>query len=227
MKGSIPPSTAPKEGMMTSMSPRPLALPAFLRVLGVALAAGFAVAPTAAVAAPAHRYAFVLLGVTPKADAGPELVKAVADAATARVKGQVQKAFDGGHPQLVKLDGAPDPANGAAYRKFLASHKIDGAYVVSVEITEASEEIEPMPDKASSQRLTVRLALHMLGETLPQKTIGFTGDGRAIIKQEIGKKVRESDRTFAWDSAAEVAVQDALKTVFTQLAVPPKKAKKP
>jgi hypothetical protein len=65
--------------------------------------------------------------------------------------------------------------------------------------------------------------VHVLGEQIPGKTMGFTGDGQATIKQEVGKKVRDRDKEFAWDSAAEVAIADAMKTVFKQLAVPPKK----
>ena len=51
-------------------------------------------------------------------------------------------------------------------------------------------------------------------------------DGKALaatIKQEVGMKIRDRDREFVWDHAAELAVADAMKTVFQQLAVPPKK----
>jgi hypothetical protein len=53
--------------------------------------------------------------------------------------------------------------------------------------------------------------------------MGFTGDGKATIKQEVGVKVRDRDRAYTWDQAAELAVDDAMKTVFQQLALPPKK----
>ena len=47
------------------------------------------------------------------------------------------------------LDGAPDPASNAdAYRKFLTKKGISGAYLVTVEITEASEELVPMERQA-------------------------------------------------------------------------------
>lgn len=78
-------------------------------------------------------------------------------------------------------------------------------------------------DKPNSQRLVVRVALHFLGENIPSRTMGFTGDGQATIKVEIGKKVRDKDREYAWDQAAEAAVADAMTTVFKQLAIPPKK----
>ena len=54
-------------------------------------------------------------------------------------------------------------------------------------------------------------------------TMGFTGDGQATIKQEVGKTIRDRDREYAWDQAAEVAIAEAMTTVFKQLAVPPKK----
>jgi hypothetical protein len=177
-------------------------------------------AGSAAEAAPKKKYHFELTAVTAKAE-----VKAdVAKAATPRVEGQVKKVFES-HPQLVaKLDGAPDPrASPDGYRKYLARRAISGAYLVTVEITEASEELEPLDDKPNAQRLVIRIGLHMLGENIPGRTMGFTGDGRATIKQEVGMKIRDRDREYTWDQAAELAVNDAMKTVFQQLALPAKK----
>ena len=189
------------------------------RMLGTGLAVAIALAAATADAAPKKKYHFELTTVSAKAE-----VKAdVAKAATPRVEGQVKKVF-AGHPQLVaKLDGAPDPKTHAdGYRKYLAQHGIAGAYLVTVEITEASEELEPLDDK-TSQRLAIRIGIHMLGENIPGRTMGFTGDGRATIKQEVGLKVRDRDREYTWDQAAELAVADAMKTVFQQLAQPPKR----
>jgi hypothetical protein len=129
------------------------------------------------------------------------------------------------HPQLVaNLEGAPDPKTAAeAYRKYLAKKAIESAYLVSVDITEASEELEPV-DKPNTQRLVIHVAIHMLGENIPGRTMGFTGDGRATIKQEVGVKVRESDRQDTWNDAAKIAVDDAMAKVFKQLGAPqPKK----
>jgi hypothetical protein len=172
--------------------------------------------PTATEAAP-KKYYFELAAVTSK----PEVKADVAKAAAPRVEGQVKKAIET-HAQLVaKLEGAPEKDKADAYRKFLVQKGLSGAFLVTVEITEASEELEPM-DKPSSQRFTVSIAVHVLGETIPGRTIGFTGDGRAKVKQEIGKKLRPRDREAAWDQAAEVAIADAMATVFKQL----EKAKK-
>ena len=189
------------------------------RTLLIGLAA-LAVVGATAVAGP-KKYHFELAAVTTKAE-----VKAdVAKAATPRVETQVKKAFES-HPQLVaKLDGAPDwKVETEAYRKFLVKKGLAGAYLVTVEITEASEELVPMEGKKpGDQRLTVHIGIHMLGERIPEKTMGFTGDGQATIKIELGKVVRDKDRQYAWDQAAEIAVEDAMKTVFKQLEKPLKK----
>jgi hypothetical protein len=188
-----------------------------LRFLLVALAftAGALTGP--AEAAPKKKFHFELAAVTPK----PEVKADVAKNAVPRVEGQVKKAFES-HPQLVAtLEGAPEKDKVEAYRKYLTQKGLAGAFLVTVEITEASEELQPM-DKPNSQRLAVSIAVHVLGETIPGRTMGFTGDGRATIKQEIGKKLRPRDREVAWDQAAEVAIADAMATVFKQLEKPQK-----
>jgi hypothetical protein len=186
---------------------------------GLALAAAVALG-SAADAAPKKKYHFDLAAVTAK----PEVKADVAKAATPRIEAQVKKAF-ATNPQLVATrDGAPDPKEKAdAYRRYLTSKGIAGAHLVTVEITEASEELEPLADKANSQRLVIRVGIHMLGESIPGRTMSFTGDGQATVKQEVGMKLRDRDREYAWDQAAEVAVDDAMKTVFKQLDQPPKK----
>jgi hypothetical protein len=63
----------------------------------------------------------------------------------------------------------------------------------------------------------------MLGENIPGRTMGFSGDGKATIKQEVGMKVRDRDRDYTWDQAAELAIDDAMQTVFRQLGAPAKK----
>jgi hypothetical protein len=185
----------------------------------LALAAAIATAGTAAEAAPKKKYHFELTAVTAKSEIKPD----VARAATPRIQAQVVKTFSS-HPQLAaKLDGAPDPkSNADGYRRYLTQHGIAGAYLVTVEITEASEELEPLDDK-NSQRLVIRIGIHMLGETIPGRTMGFTGDGKATIKQEVGIKLRDRDREYTWDQAAELAIADAMKTVFQQLAAPAKR----
>jgi hypothetical protein len=169
-------------------------------------------------AAPAKKkYHFELTAVTPKPNVKPDVAKTATD----RVEGQVKKAFET-NPQLVPtLDGAPDPETKAEqYRHYLTQKGIAGSYLVTVEITEASEEIQPMEGKTNTQRMVVHVGIHVLGETIPGRTMGFTGDGQATVKQEIGMKIRDTDRNYAWDGAAETAVSDAMKTCFEQLAKP-------
>jgi hypothetical protein len=189
------------------------------RALGLGVAAAIALAGATADAAPKKKYHFELTTVSAKSEVKPDVAKA----ATPRIQSQVEKVF-AKHPQLVaKLDAAPDPRTHAdGYRKYLAQHGIAGAYLVTVEITEASEELEPLDDK-TAQRLVIKIGIHMLGENIPGRTMGFTGDGRATIKQEVGLKIRDRDREYTWDQAAELAVDDAMKTVFQQLAAPPKR----
>jgi hypothetical protein len=184
------------------------------------VAVAVAVAGSAAQAAPKKKFHFELAAVTAK----PEVKPDVAKTATPRVEAQVKKVFET-HPQLVaKLEGAPDPkANADGYRKYLGTKAIAAAYLVTVEITDASEELVPFDDKPNAQRLVIHIGIHMLGENIPGRTMGFTGDGKATIKQEVGMKVRDRDREYTWDQAAEVAVDDAMQTVFKQLAAPPKK----
>ena len=128
-------------------------------------------------------------------------------------------------PQLVAtVEGAPDPdKNPAAYRKFIQKKGISGAYLVTVEVTAATEELVPLEDKKNAQRLVASVSIHVLGETIPGRTMGFTGDGSATVKQEVGMKFRDKDRQFTWDAAAETAIEEALKTCFKKLALPPKK----
>jgi len=161
------------------------------------------------------KYHFELTKVLAKENVKPDVAKI----AQARIEAQVKKAFET-HPQLVaNLEGAPDPAtdNGQAYRKFLEKKGLAGAYLVTVEITDASEEVVPLEDK-KSQRIVVKVGIHVLGETIPGRTMGFTGDGQATVKLEVGKTVRDKDRDYTWDGAAETAINDALKTCFAQLA---------
>jgi hypothetical protein len=204
---------------MTRLLMRPTPRPV-RRALGLCLGLAALVAARPAEAAPKKKYHLELTAVTAKAEVKPDIAKAT----TPRVEAQVKKAFST-HPQLVaKLDGAPDPKTQAeGYRKYLARKAIAGAYQVTVEITEATEELVPLDDKPNTQRLVIRLGIHMLGENIPGRTMGFTGDGKATIKQEVGLKVRDRDRDYTWDQAAEIAVDDAMKTVFQQLAVPKKK----
>jgi len=184
-------------------------------VSGLVLGAFALVASLASAAdAPKDRYYFELKSITAKAELKPEAVKM----ATPRVLAEAKKAFEH-HPQLVaKLDGAPDPkADPDGYRAFLAKAKLKDAYLVNVEITDATELLTPMPDKPGSQQLEIRIALRMLGSHIPDDTLGFTGHGKGKIQQEVGLKVNEHDRQDTWDQVTELAVSAAVKTAMEEL----------
>jgi hypothetical protein len=189
------------------------------RVLAAAVAAAAVVLSVAqpALAAPKKRYHYELTQVTAKAEVPAD----VGQIALPRVKGQVVKAF-ASHPQLVTdLPGAPDAtADATGYRKYLVGKGLAGSYYVTVELTGASYAVEPVDAKPGTQRIAVHVALHMLGENIPGRTIAFTGEGEATIKQEVGKTIRQADIDYSWDQAAETAVKDAIETSLKQLAKP-------
>ncbi len=194
-------------------------------ITAAALALAIMVVAPAAEAAPKKKYHFKLTKVLVK----PEVKADVGKEAQPRIEAVFKKALET-HPQLVlAVDGAPDPdANPDGYRKVLAKRGISSAFLVTVEVTEASIEVVPVEDKKGTQRIVVSVGLHVLGETIPGRTMGFTGDGRATVKEEVGMKIRDKDRQFAWDAAAETAVAEALKTSFAKLAQPPPpQSKKP
>jgi hypothetical protein len=168
---------------------------------------------------PLKKYLFEVSSVTSKTSLPDHLEKSILPKLSAEVEKQLNN-----HPQLVTaVPGAPDAAGDATkYRKYLAKRGLAGAYSVSVELTSASEEVEPIEGK-SGQRLIVRLGVHMFGEAIPGKTIGFTGDGSASIRQEVGKTVRPRDQEFTWQGAVEMAVTDAIDTSLAKLSAPEKK----
>ncbi len=164
------------------------------------------------------RFYFEVTAVTNKAQLSAELEAMILPKLSAEVQKQLAA-----HPQFVaELPGAPSAkTDDAAYRKFLARKGIAGAYSVSVQLTSASEELEQLEGRG--QRLVVRLSVHLFGETIPGKTMGFTGDGSASIRQEIGKKLRPRDQEFTWQSAIERAVSDAISTFVENVSRPAKK----
>lgn len=200
------------------------------RLLNLALLASLTFTTSAVFAAdpPKEKYYFELKTITPKPELKPEVVKT----ATPRVQAEIKKAFEH-HPQIVaKLEGAPDPKlDPDGYRAYLNQAHITGAYHVTVEITDAVEELAPMEDKPGAQRLEIRLALRMLGAHIPDDTLGFTGHGKANVKQEVGAKVPERDRQDTWSQVTELAVSKAIETALDELTlaakIKPKQKPKP
>ncbi len=191
-----------------------LAVP-WLASLVIALVSTIALArPKAA----PKRYYFKLYDVT----AAPAVASDVAAMATPRVKAQAEKLM-AENPQLVVFhDGDPDPAKAApAFTRWLAKQKLASGHKVSIQITSATEEVEKVLEKVGTQRIVVHVELHMFSETMPQRKMGFTGDGSSTVKLEIGKKVRLKDREAAWDEAATEAMNKALGESLTTLGQPP------
>jgi hypothetical protein len=187
-------------------------------------AAAVALAAAPADAKPKKKYHFELEDVrAAKEITKPEVAKLAQDAAP-RIKAQYEKLI-GSNPQIVAtLDGAPDPTTDAAgFTRWLAKKKIDGAYKVTIDVTAASETIEPVEDKPNTQRIVVHLEVHMFGEAMPVRKMGFYGDGASTVKEEVGKKIRKVDEDAAWDDAATEALTKALDESLTKLSLPPPK----
>ena len=201
--------------MMPAM--RPLRL---VSCVAIALCALVALAS----AAPKKKYHFAVDLVAAAKDVPADKVADVLEP----LKAQLAKVI-AAHPQMVaSLEGAPDPAADAKkFKTWLTRKKIAGAYKVNVEITGFEEELEDKDASLNAEkRLVVRLSLRMFGETIPERKMGFSGDGSATIKLDVGKKLRPKDRAYAIQQAIELAVDDALATSMKQLANPPKAPKK-
>lgn len=212
--------------MMPFMSSLLRALTLALVVLAVALAPSAADAKGKKKAKATKKYHFELLSV--RVQEGVE-GKAAADALRL-LEAEVKKQF-ANHPQLVAdLSKAPDPeTDPKGYTKWLTRKKIAGAFKVNVDVSMYTEELEDSPTGdggTGAKRLVVRLSLHMFGETIPKRMMGFEGTGSSTVKQDVGKKLRDKDREFTIQSAVELAVADALGTSMAELAKPPAKPKK-
>lgn len=169
------------------------------------------------------RYYFELAEVKTAESLGKAGAELVAPATT-----QVTKSF-AGHPQLVvALEGAPDPkTDPRGYKKFLTRKKLAGAYRVNVEVIAFEEELEDKDDSVNKEkRLVIRLSLRTFGETIPERVMGFSGEGSATVKLDVGKKLRPRDRQYAIEQALELAMSDALASSLTKLALPPPKPTK-
>jgi hypothetical protein len=132
------------------------------------------------------------------------------------------------HPQLVAdTSAAPDPnTDPKGYSKWLKKKKLRGSYSVTIDLTSYREEIEDSPKEDGTKRVVVRLELHMFGEHIPHKKLGFEGNGGATVKIDVGKKVRPKDREYAIQEAIQLAVADAIVESLTKLAEPPAKPSK-
>lgn len=134
------------------------------------------------------------------------------------VRKQVVKAI-AAHERLIEAlpADAPDPrADAKAFTRYKTQRKLR-PYRVNVDVTAYSHEVEELRAPRRGQRLTVSISLHMFGETIPERVMGFTGEGSATIKMDIGKRLRDRDTKVANHDAIELAVNDALATSLVKL----------
>jgi hypothetical protein len=149
------------------------------------------------------------------------------------VEGQVVARLGAAIEQHDELEarlaaGAPDPeAAPQKFKNYLKS-KRQRAFRVNVEVSQFTSEVEPatrglhgQPPSKNSQYLTVRVALRLFGETVPDRTMAFTGDGSAAVKLEVGKTVRPRDREEATSAALDQAVASAIAESLARLKEPP------
>lgn len=204
--------------MRASRNPVPL----LLFVLGAAALVLAAGARQADAAKPKKKYFFELAEVK----AADELGKAGQDLIPV-TQTQVAKSIAAHEQLVVTLDGAPDRANAKAFKAYLKKKKLAGAYRVNVELIAFEEEVEEKDDSLNKEkRLIIRLSLRTFGETIPDRVMGFTGEGSATVKLDIGKKLRPRDREYAINQAVELAMTDALASSMQKLATPPPAPKK-
>lgn len=195
-----------------------------MRFLVTAIAFLFALAGArpAVAAKPKKKYFFELAEVK----ASESLGQAGKDLAPV-TQAQVQKSITAHEQIVVTLDGAPDRANAKAWKAYLKKKKLAGAYRVNVELIAFEEEVEEKDDSLNKEkRLIIRLSLRTFGETIPDRVMGFSGEGSATVKLDIGKKLRPKDREYAINQAVELAMNDALASSMEKLAKPPPPPKK-
>ena len=156
-----------------------------------------------------------------------KLSDGVPDKVEAQLRKQVAKAIDK-HERLLSAlpEDAPDPdADAKAFIAYTEKRKLH-PYKVRVEVNDYELEVEPMPEPRTGHRITGSISLRILGVTMARSTFGFTGDGAATVKAEVGKKVRKRDRRFTSEDAAELAIGKALAMSVTRLDEKYKRGKK-
>jgi hypothetical protein len=126
-------------------------------------------------------------------------------------------------------EGCPAPDDSFAsqqrFKKCLKKKRMR-AFNVTVQVTDF-ERIEEPNDKKKGTLVGTKLSLRMFGETIPDRTMAFTGDGSANVRIEVGKKVRERDREVADHDAIEMAIAEAVAASLNKLRTrPPRKPKK-
>lgn len=180
-----------------------------VQMLLIALLAASWLAPEQASAGRPGRYCFLLFDV--------QLADGLPDGFDALVRTRFTRAI-ADHERLLGAlpEGAPDPRKAPkAFRAFVKKRRIT-PYRVNAEVVSYSHEVEPNP-RTGGKRLTVNVALRVFGETMPARTMAFSGEGSATVKLDIGKRLRARDSEIAQQDALDQAVADALRTSIQRL----------
>lgn len=112
---------------------------------------------------------------------------------------------------------APDPEKKPkAFKRYLKRKRLR-AFRVNLEVTRYEKTVETI-DERGNKALTVSVALRLFGETIPDRTMAFAGNGSATIKMEVGRKVRKRDETVANHDAIDVAIDQAIGESLRKLA---------
>ncbi|MBT8495118.1 MAG: hypothetical protein KJO07_18880 [Deltaproteobacteria bacterium] len=186
--------------------------------LGLALVLLLLAAATAS-AAPKHRFVFELTGVKLKGKFPAALEAEIGKQLSKQIKA---------NPRLLAEppEGAPDPSTDPkGFKAYMQKRRLR-SFKVNVEVTDYEERIEPSPRSKRGKMVVVRIALRIFGETVPERTMAFTGDGSATIKIGTGSKVRDKDKQVANREATQLAVEDAVGTSIRKLDAGKKKKKK-
>ncbi|MBL4637276.1 MAG: hypothetical protein JKY56_25705 [Kofleriaceae bacterium] len=107
------------------------------------------------------------------------------------------------------------------FRKYMKKHRMR-PFRVTLEVKQLEMDIKDNP-RVAGKLISAKIQIHMFGETLPFRTMAFTGDGSATIAIEVGKKVRDKDKRFAREDAAEFAINLAIAASLQKLKIAQKK----
>lgn len=110
------------------------------------------------------------------------------------------------------------------FRKYMKKHNMR-PYRVTLQVTEVETTVKDNT-RVSGKLVSANIRVHMFGETLPFRTMAFTGDGSAKIAIEVGKKVRDKDKRFAIEDSAEFAIKQAIEASLQKLNSQKKKTRK-
>lgn len=141
-----------------------------------------------------------------------ELGKGVDPAVEPLARAAMDKAISA-RPELGTTlpEGAPDAAkNPEGLKAYLKKHKLR-AFDVTLQVVDVTVEVVDAPGGKPGKVLKGHVALGLLGNNLPDGTIGLTARGEGTVLMEIGAKVRDRDKEVVRNEALETATLAALE----------------